>query len=68
MGKKDQRNTNFWITSFTNFFLLFKSKNLFDLKSICRTYCHKNLYFFLYFYPLMLLFYRVYIIVYMHIF
>ena len=33
-------NINFWITSFTNVFLL-KSKNLFDLKSICRNYCHK---------------------------
>ena len=32
---------NFWITNFTNVFLLFKSKNLFDLKSISRNYCHK---------------------------
>ena len=30
---------NFWITSFINVFLLFKSKNLFDLKSIGRNYC-----------------------------
>ena len=34
-------NINFWITGFTNVFLLFKSKNLFDLKSISRNYCHK---------------------------
>ena len=29
------------LTSFTDVFLLFKSKNLFDLKSIGGNYCHK---------------------------
>ena len=34
-------NINFWIASFTNVSLLFKLKNLFDLKSISRNYYHK---------------------------
>ena len=57
-------NINFWKTSFT-VFLLFESKNLLDLKSISRNYCHKIVDSSSFLHTDVLL-YQVYTIVYMY--